>query len=93
MTAVPLADWAACLSLDAGISAAVSIPFFLFVDADLADFDPRPAVRRTVAAGRFDPLLIAVANARHDAHAAVRQAAVTAAALAMLLTAAPEATR
>ncbi|MGW5430413.1 hypothetical protein ACWET9_24855 [Streptomyces sp. NPDC004059] len=93
MTAVSLADWAACLSLGASISAAVSIPFWLFVDADLADFDPRPAVRRAVAAGRLDPLLIAVANTRHDAHAAIRQAAVTAAALAMLLTAAPEATR
>lgn len=40
-----LAEWAAFLSLGVSIPAAVSIPFWLTYDADLADFDPRPAVR------------------------------------------------
>lgn len=40
------ADWAAYLSLAVGIASAASVPFQLTVDADLADFDPRPAARR-----------------------------------------------
>src|SRR5438132_648609 len=31
--------------------AALSAPYFLTVDADLADFDPRPAVRRALEPG------------------------------------------
>jgi hypothetical protein len=95
------AEWVAFLSLGLSISSAVSIPFWLFVDADLADFDPRLAVRRAVESGRYDRLLCAAANAKHDTRAAVdrarrapRDAAISAAALLLLLSpAAPEATR
>ena len=34
------------VSLAVAAYGAVSVPYFLAVDADLADFDPRPAVRR-----------------------------------------------
>jgi hypothetical protein len=39
---------------------------YLACDVDLADFDPRPVVRRVVDAGRLDGLLVRVANARFD---------------------------
>lgn len=88
-----LTEWVAFLSLGLSISSAVSIPFWLFVDADLADFDPRPRLARAIESGRYDALLIAAANARHDTHAAVararhipRDAAISAAALLLLLT-------
>ncbi|MFF3511590.1 hypothetical protein [Streptomyces sp. NPDC002573] len=90
------ADWAAFLSLGTSAYAAVSVPFFLLVDADLADFDPRPALSRLVESGRLDPLLVAVVNAKADAreiaadarHFTVlhlRDAAISAAALLALL--------
>lgn len=90
------AEWAAFLSLGTGISAAVSIPFFLLVDADPADFDPRPVVWRLVESGRLDPLLIAVAavkadvrealaDARQFARLSLRDAAISLAALLALL--------
>lgn len=60
-----LTEWVAFLSLGLSISSAVSIPFWLFVDADLADFDPRPRLARAIESGRLDPLLIARVNARH----------------------------
>lgn len=95
------AEWAAFLSLGLSITSAASIPFWLLVDADPADFDPRPLVRRVIESGRYDRLLCAVANAKHDTHAAVararhipRDAAISATALLLLLSpAAPEATR
>lgn len=66
-----LAEWLAFLSLGVAGWASPSVPYFLLVDADLADFDPRPAVSRAVESGRVDWLLITVANARLDArHAA-----------------------
>ena len=79
------AEWAAAGSL--GLSAVGLIAFALaFADAD---FDPRPAVSRVVESGRVDPLLVAVAGARLS----VRDAAISLAALLMLLNpAAPEAT-
>ena len=49
-----LAEWSAFLLLGVGGYAAPSIPYFLFVDADLADFDPRPAVRRAVERARLE---------------------------------------
>jgi hypothetical protein len=96
-----LAEWAAFLSLGVGVHTALSVPYFLLVDADLADFDPRPLVRRALESGRVDPVLCAVANAKHDARAAAararyipRDAAITTAALlALLIPTAPEATR
>jgi len=60
-----LAEWVAFLSLGLSITSAVSIPFWLLVDADLQDFDPRPPLRRAIESGRLDPLLIARVNARH----------------------------
>jgi hypothetical protein len=41
-----LSEWAQMLSLATSAYAGVSVFYFLLVDADLADFDPRPAVRR-----------------------------------------------
>jgi len=79
--------------------AALSVPYFLTVDADLADFDPRPAARRALESGALDPLLNAVCNAKTDARTAAakarhipRDAALSLAALLLLLSA-PEATR
>lgn len=80
------AEWAAFLSLGTGISAAVSIPFFLLVDADPTDFDPRPALSRLVESGRLDPLLLTVG----PAWVAVRDACLDAAALLILLTTSPK---
>ncbi|MDX3759283.1 hypothetical protein [Streptomyces sp. AK02-04a] len=60
-------DVVACLSLAVGVFSASLVPFFLLIDADLADFDPRPAVRR-VAAG---PVWVAVRNTALDAAALV----------------------
>ncbi len=88
-----LADWSAFLFLGVGGYAAPSVPYFLFVDADLADFDPRPAVSRVLESGRLDLLLIAVADAKYDvreaAHAS-REACRDAAALLLLLTTTPK---
>lgn len=61
-----LADWLAVVSFGIGTHAALCVPYFLTVDADLADFDPRPAVSRAVESGRLDLVLIAVANAKSD---------------------------
>lgn len=54
MTGQPpsLADWLQMLCLAVAVFEACSVPFFLLVDADPADFDPRPAARRVVAVGR-----------------------------------------
>lgn len=98
--AADLNDWAASGSL--GLSAIALVALAVsFADADPADFDPRPAVRRAIESGRLDPALIAVVNTRHAAHEtaertrnAARHAAISAAALLMLLApASPEATR
>lgn len=89
MPAADLNDWAAAGSL--GLSAIALIALALaFADADPADFDPRPAVRRAIDSGRIDPALVAITSARH----AARDAAISTAALLMLLApASPEATR
>lgn len=101
MTTHTPADWAAFLLLGTGVYAAGAAVVLLIADADLADFDPRPVVRRVVESGRVDPLLIAVPAVKADARAAVqavkatpREAALWLAALLMLLSlTAPEATR
>ena len=92
-----LSEWAAVLSLGVGVHGAFSAPYFLFVDATARDFDPRPAVRRAIESGRMDSVLCAVANAKYDARAAAararhipRDAAITTAALLMLLSPAPK---
>ena len=66
------AEWAQMLFLAVSAYGALSAPYFVFVDADLKDFDPRPAVRR--AAPVVHPVLVfaghdlnrAVATARHE---------------------------
>jgi hypothetical protein len=86
MTAVSLADWAAFLSLGTSVSAAVSIPFHLFVDAKLADFDPRPAVRRALDTDLGARLVVETARARDG----LRDTGQNAAALVILLTTSPK---
>lgn len=93
MSAHNPAEWAAVLSLGVGVHGAFSVPYFLLVNASRTDFDPRPAMHRAVESGRFDPALIAVANVKHDAclaagrvRRAPRDAAISAAALLMILT-------
>lgn len=85
-----LAEWAAFLLLGLGLSSAASVPFWLTYDANLCDFDPRPAVSRVLESGRLDFVLVTVANAKYDARIAARDAAVTGAALLALLLPAPE---
>lgn len=72
------ADWAAALCMATSGYGSFSFFYFLLVDADSADFDPRPLALR---AG--DRLLVEVVNARY----ALRDAALSVAALLMLLTA------
>lgn len=88
-----LAEWAAFLSLGVSVPAALSVPYFLTVDADLADFDPRPAVRRArpvvwdaTRSEALYPLLREWDNARHSA----RDAVIDVAALLLLLTTSPK---
>ena len=86
MTAVSLSDWVAFLSLGVGVHAAMSVPYFVFVDADPSDFDPRPALARLVESGRVDPLLVTAG----PAWLAVRETARDVAALVVLLTTTPK---
>jgi hypothetical protein len=81
-----LADWAAMVCMAASGYGSFSVFYFLLVDADRADFDPRPVLARLVESGRVDPLLIALVNAS----AAVRDAALDVAALIVLLTTRPK---
>ncbi|MFI0268618.1 hypothetical protein [Streptomyces luteogriseus] len=67
-------EWAAAISFGIAGYAVLSVPYFLLVDADPADFDPRPALRRAIESGRYDPALIAVTNARHTFHEATGRA-------------------
>mgnify|MGYP001569183321 CR=1 FL=1 len=101
-----LAEWFAFLLLGVGAHGALSVPYFLTVDADLCDFDPRPAVRCATKAVHLravyaaSDLAWAAASVRHElvpAAACVRHAAYggrelarDAAALAVLLTTTPK---
>ena len=96
------AEWAQFLSLGTGLTATGWLLWLLLFEPLLeCDLDPRPALRRAIESGRVDPVLCAVANAKHDARAAAararqapRDAAITTAALlALLIPTAPEATR
>ena len=80
MTAVSPSDWVAFLSLGLGIGATVAALFVGWVDADYLLVDDWQPVR--------DRLLVEVANAKYDARTAVRDAAVSVAAIFT-----PEATR
>lgn len=97
-----LDDWLAMICIAVSGYASFSAPYFVFVDADLRDFDPRPAVRRIVPvvqealvfAGH--DLNRAVASVRHEvaplvvclvfAACVAREAARDVAALLLLLT-------
>lgn len=90
MHAASPAEWLQMLSLAVGIHGAYSAVWFLLVDADLADFDPR----RLLATPAGERAVVAVFNAKADARAAAQRAALSAAALLMLLTSnAPESVR
>lgn len=92
-----LAEWVSVLSLAVGVHASYSVLWFLLVDASRKDF--RPLLQAVVdgwwALNRAYALAAHVA--REDlvyARLSLREAAITAAALAALLTpTAPEATR
>lgn len=66
-----LAEWAEMVSLAVAVYGTGSVFYFLTVDADPCDFDPRPAVARALESGRFDGLLVAagpvLADVRHRA--------------------------
>lgn len=86
MTAASPAEWAACLSLGTAVSAAAAVPVLLWVDADYV------LVPDWRVLG--DRLLVEVTNARQAAADVRRAAAVSLAALLLILSApAPEATR
>ncbi|MFB7461221.1 hypothetical protein [Streptomyces sp. NPDC056188] len=84
MPAATPAEWAAAACLGTSITAAAVGLWLFLLDADLADFDPRRLLD-TDAGAR---LLVETVRAK----ATVREAALTVAALLMLLTAAPEGT-
>ena len=65
---------------------ALPVPYFLTVDADLADFDPRPAPARLVESEALYPLLREWDTARHAFRGACRDLA----ALLILLTTSPK---
>lgn len=81
-----LADWAAMVSMATSGYASFSVFYFLLVDADAKDFDPRPALRRLADSEAVYVLLREWDNARH----AVREAFRDAAALLLLLTTRPK---
>lgn len=86
-----LAEWAAVLDLGASVYASFSVFWFLFVDSHRSDFDPRPAARQihqgAVHAGH--DVNRALATGQRVARASLRDAALSVAALLMLLTATP----
>lgn len=63
------AEWAEMVSLAVAAYGALSVPYFLAVDADLKDFDPRPALARSES-----PLWQALVFAGHDLNRAVGSA-------------------
>lgn len=94
------AEWAEMVSLAFGIWGTCSVFYFLLVDADRADFNPRPALET----GRLAPAWQVAVHAGHDLNRAVataerlatqatREAALTAAALLALLLPAAGSTR
>ena len=94
------AEWVEMVSLAVAAYGSLSVPYFLLVDADHSDFDPRPALARLVESSRLDAVLIAVANTKHGAGLAAvrvrhipRDAAIALAALLALLVPAAGGTR
>lgn len=87
-------EWAQMVSLAVGAYGALSVPYFVLVDADI---DPRPALVRLVESGRVDALLVAVGPVLHDARQlarlSLRDVAVSVAALLAFLLPAAGGTR
>jgi len=61
------AEWAQMVSLAFAIWGALSVPYFIAVDADLADFNPRPALET----GRLAPAYQVAVHAGHDLNRAI----------------------
>lgn len=59
---------ASAVLLSVGGYAALSVPVLLFPGTTLADFDPRPAVRRALESGRLIPVWQAAVDAGHTAN-------------------------
>ena len=85
------------LSLASSGYAAFSAVYFLLVDADRSDFDPRPAVRHALESGRLVPAWQAAVDAGHTTNRGIALAELRAlqardrarlAAVALLLVAA-----
>ncbi|TVZ96457.1 hypothetical protein [Streptomyces sp. BK340] len=89
MTAATPSEWAAFLSLGISGWAFCASLLYLLHDADVADFDPRPAVRAVhqVAVHVGHDLNRVIATSQRLTRQARRDAAVTAAALLLLLSA------
>ncbi|WP_406417933.1 hypothetical protein [Streptomyces sp. NBC_01614] len=94
-----LAEWAAVLSLGVSVWSVMAAVIWLTADAELEDFDPRPAARRTAGAlhqgavHAGHDLNRAIATSQRHAAQAAREAALTAAALLALLLPATGSTR
>lgn len=92
MPAATATEWAEAVSIALMLSGTAGGLFFLTVDADLADFDPRPVARRTAAAihqgavHAGHDLNRAYATGQRVARQTARDTAITTAALCMLLT-------
>ena len=92
MSAAPSpAEWAQLVSLAVSLYATASVPFFLLVDADRADFHPHalamlPLPDRFFATPAGCRVLAGWADVRH----AVAEAGRDVAALALLLTTSPK---
>lgn len=91
---------ASAVSGSVGAYATCCALLYLTYDAEVADFDPRPAVRRSAESGRLVPVWQVAVHAGHDVNFAIgsgqraaarflRNAAITAAALLALLTITP----
>lgn len=93
------AEWAQMGCLGLGVYGAFSVVYFLLVDADGTDLDPRPVARRALvvahqaAVDAGHDLNRAVATSQRVSRDALRDAALTVAALLALLTITPEHTR
>ena len=70
MTHTP-SEWAAMFCIATSGYASFSVFYFLFVDADPCDFDPRPAVRRALETGRLVPVWRAAVDAGHTINRAL----------------------
>jgi len=60
-------EWAQMVSLAFGVWGTCSVFYFLLVDADRQDFDPRPALET----GRLAPAWQVAVNAGHDLNRAI----------------------